>query len=119
MEATAVTQMNVRIGVDLKKAGDEALASIGFSPSEAVRALWQKASKRGQDLEEVSALLRDEPADTEQDDEWVDPFEEGRQRLIEQMKAMGIKDFSTPVQMSYEELYEMAMVERIAERGLL
>ena len=49
------TQINIRMDRSLKEAGDAALAQIGLNPSQAVRALWEKASHRGKDLEEVSA----------------------------------------------------------------
>ena len=39
-----MTQMNVRIDAETKKQGDRALARIGLSPSEAVRALWEFAA---------------------------------------------------------------------------
>lgn len=56
-ESISMTQLNVRIPTHLKEQGTEALASIGLSPSTAVRALWEKASKRGKDLEELSVAL--------------------------------------------------------------
>lgn len=33
-------QMNTRIGVEIKRAGDEVLRRYGYSPSSAVQALW-------------------------------------------------------------------------------
>ena len=50
-------QVNVRMDPDLKTAGDEALASIGFSPSGAVRALWRRAAERGEGLHKVQQLM--------------------------------------------------------------
>ena len=35
------TQMNTRIDASLKEAGDAVLARLGYSPSAAVRGLWQ------------------------------------------------------------------------------
>lgn len=57
MEAGTFTQMNVRIGAHLKHNGDEALSSIGFTPTQAVRVLWQYAAQRGESLEEVKRFL--------------------------------------------------------------
>lgn len=34
------TQMNTRIDEALKRSGDEVLAKCGYSPSQAIRALW-------------------------------------------------------------------------------
>lgn len=56
-DATAMTQMNVRIPVQVKERGSSALESIGLSPSQAIRALWEKAARRGEDLDEVRQLL--------------------------------------------------------------
>ena len=43
--ATASSQLNVRIDSDLKRAGDAVFTSIGLSPSQAVRALWELAAR--------------------------------------------------------------------------
>ncbi|WP_139652448.1 type II toxin-antitoxin system RelB/DinJ family antitoxin [Raoultibacter phocaeensis] len=43
----AATQMNTRIDSALKRKGDEVLAKHGYSPSEAVRALWEYAAAHG------------------------------------------------------------------------
>lgn len=58
----AMTQMNTRIDSNLKVQGDAALAEFGYSPSAAVRLLWEYAarnrhSKRAMD--EVFGLLED------------------------------------------------------------
>lgn len=61
MEATrggsAYVQMNTRIGKDLKRRGDAALAKAGFTPSRAVRALWEFASKHEDDPEAIERYL--------------------------------------------------------------
>ena len=55
--ALSTAQMNVRMDTTLHAQGNAALAEIGVTPSEAVRALWEKAAKRGEDLEEIRKLL--------------------------------------------------------------
>ena len=55
--SSLTAQMNVRMDSALHEAGNAALAEIGVSPSQAVRALWGKAAKRGEDLEEVRTFL--------------------------------------------------------------
>lgn len=42
-----MTQMNIRIDDGVKSRGDEVFARYGFTPSQAVRALWEHASKEG------------------------------------------------------------------------
>ena len=121
MSSMQTAQINVRIDRTLKEAGDAALASAGFSPSEAVRALWQKAAARGASLEEVIACLRNELGQHPRDAEGcqADPFEENRWLVVERMKQIGVTDFATPVSSNDDELYEQAMVERLQDRGLL
>lgn len=40
-------QMNVRLDSQLKEAGDAVLASLGMTPSQAVRELWQYLTENG------------------------------------------------------------------------
>ena len=120
MESTV--QLNARMSRSLKQSGDEALALIGLSPTQAVRALWEKASRRGKDLEEVKELLCSEdsgesPARTQTDKALV----EGR-AIVEQFYAkLGIdySELKRPEDMpSDKELLEEALYERMVERGL-
>ena len=50
----AAVQMNVRIDEGLKERGDEVFARAGFTPSQAVRAVWECADRTG----EVPAFMR-------------------------------------------------------------
>lgn len=43
-----MTQMNIRIDDGVKSRGDEVFARYGFTPSQAVRALWEHADKEGE-----------------------------------------------------------------------
>ena len=122
MNTTSMTaQLNVRMDKALKEAGDAALSSIGLSPSDAVRALWHKAALRGESLETLGAWLKGESSEASEGKglEWEDPFEEGRNLVLSKLEQMGVTDFTTPVSASDDELYEMAMTERMAERGLI
>lgn len=58
------TQMNVRIDIETKRKGNEALAAIGYSPSAAVRAIWEKAAAHRTDTAFLRQLLEDEAAET-------------------------------------------------------
>lgn len=44
--ATAMTQLNARIGVDLKREGDAVFAEYGIGTSDAVRSLWSYAASQ-------------------------------------------------------------------------
>lgn len=50
-------QINVRLDAHRKEAGDAALREAGISPSEIVRALWDKVAQRGQALQDVMDVL--------------------------------------------------------------
>lgn len=112
-------QVNVRMDATLKQAGDAALEEAGLTPSAAVRALWQKASKRGQDLEEVVQLCR--PADTAANA----PAPAAKasllrgSRIVEAgMQALDISQLHVQ-EGSDAELLEAALLERYEGRGLL
>lgn len=53
----ATAQINVRLDARRKEAGDAALREVGISPSEIVRALWDKMAQRGQALQDVMNVL--------------------------------------------------------------
>lgn len=120
MEATV--QLNARMSRELKKAGDEALARIGLSPTDAVRALWAKAAKRGADLEEVAELLA--PAEVSEKKRKLDtdnPFAETREMMDELYRQLGADPRQTRSQddINDKELLEEALYERMVERGLM
>lgn len=51
------TQMNTRIDVTLKEAGDAVLARLGYSPSAAVRGLWQFVVDHQDDAASVREVI--------------------------------------------------------------
>ena len=115
----ATVQLNARMKQSLKQSGDKALASIGYSPSQAVRALWEKASRRGKDLEEVAAILRGDdlsPDETlaNQDDVLVS----GWALMDEAYRTLGISQDVKHDLPDSKELLEEALHERLVERGL-
>lgn len=63
MKATAerpkseMAQMNTRIDRRLKERGDAALARAGFTPSQAVRALWEFAAEHEYEPEAIEQAL--------------------------------------------------------------
>lgn len=65
MAATA--QLNVRMDTELKASGDAALASLGVTPSEAVRGLWRLAAEHEGRPDALQVLLFPDQAASEQD----------------------------------------------------
>lgn len=124
MRAAGTTQMNVRIDSTLKREGDEALASAGISPTEAVRALWERVVLERRDPARVREIVTGAPAGAEPRDEGASAGSlEGRdpafaramdvQRRIEaRMKSLGV-DVARPWDgPSDDELLEEYMFER-------
>ena len=56
------TQMNTRIDVGLKEAGDAALAHLGYTPSAAVRGLWRFVVDHQDDAAAVRSVIEPDAA---------------------------------------------------------
>ena len=56
------TQMNTRIDATLKEAGDAVLARLGYSPSAAVRGLWQFVVDHQDDAASVREVIEPDAA---------------------------------------------------------
>ena len=56
------TQMNTRIDASLKEAGDAVLARLGYSPSAAVRGLWQFVVDHQDDAASVREVIEPDAA---------------------------------------------------------
>lgn len=117
-------QLNVRMDPLLKAAGDAGLADIGFSPSEAVRALWTLAARRGKDALQVKELLTTASSSTTEEDilegsDVPDVLRRGWNIIPDGMAKLGITltpRSDTPE--SYEEMLYDEYLERMRERGL-
>ena len=114
MQARTV-QMNVRIPSDVRQRGNAAFASIGITPTEAVRALWEKAADRGEGLSQINKLL------------FCDSSSEikklplpGPSIAEDRLSSQGISlSAQTYMPMSDAELIELALESRYSSRGLL
>lgn len=122
-----MVQMNTRIERELKRKGDEALRNAGFTPSQAVRALWEFAARHRHDPGGIRALLDadSERIDADADEDYEKRLaqaraeaEKGASILSNFLLERGI-DPLEPFDVPYEELKEAALVERYEERGLL
>lgn len=116
---TATVQMNVRMDANLKKAGDEALASIGLTPTETVRMVWEAAADRKQGLAEIEKLSSaarssKQAASSQLHGGFADVWE-AVDRFVKERGYAG----SPLPDLTDEELLEEALVERMEERGLM
>lgn len=59
----ATQQMNIRIPSDLKREGDEALRRLGFTPSQAIRGLYEFIAKTPHDEKEILRVIDPSTAD--------------------------------------------------------
>ena len=120
MESDTLTQMNVRIGARLKQAGDDALSSIGFTPTRVVRALWEYAAQRGEALEEVKQLLVKAESGSLQRESTHDALRDGWQIIPDGLSALGISAESmTLVAQDESAAIEAARLERAEQKGWL
>lgn len=115
-------QMNVRIDDELKAAGDSALAEAGYTPSCAVRLLWQRVSDMQGRPEQIVDLLDPRRQTGVEADRMRRraAIERGRHLcdgfLLEHGVDPGVPRDGLP---NDAELREEAFLERWAERGLV
>ena len=57
------TQMNLRIDAQIKEQGDAALEQAGYSPTQAVRTIWEYAALHAHDPQAVRSLLQQAEAE--------------------------------------------------------
>lgn len=117
----AMTQMNVRIDEQLRLEGNAALESIGFSPAQAVRALWAFAARNANNpvkLEHDLKFLEREEALSEEAQRKLKTFHEG-QKIIEEFMAQNGLSFGDVEPISDKELKELAYSELWESKGLL
>ena len=116
-----MVQLNARIDREVKAAGDSALSLIGLSPSQAVRALWEKAARRGKDLEEVAEMLSPTPEREMWEcalDKAQDVVRQGWEFMDGVYASLGVEPGAERDLPSDDDLLESALCERMAERGL-
>ncbi len=117
--SSAMAQINVRIDRDLKQRGDMALAEAGISPSEAIRALWNKVAQRGSAVAEVKQLLFENGKDCPTTDE-AGLVCQGWKLADEFLDSIGFDSAQESlVDQPWGELYQEAMDEHFARKGVL
>lgn len=115
-------QVNARMDSELKHSGDAALAKAGWTPTQAVRALWSFASKHADEPEKV-ALLFSSASDVAADDiaraERIKRRRElaarGPKLMEEAYRSAGMSWPPDPSPLSNEELKEAAFIDQYGE----
>ncbi len=117
-----MSQMSVRIDEQLRVEGNRAFEEVGWSPSQAVCALWGYAARNRHNprkLREVVDLLEGAVGREEEKPRPSEAVLRGPRLYDEFCEKHGL-DRSKPREvLSYEELKEEAFLERWTERGLL
>lgn len=119
----SLAQINARIDASLKTAGDAALANAGFTPTKAIRALWQRFANladRPEKIRELVAESRSEltPDERDERDRKLALAREGATIVSQSLAARGITVPEGFEGLPYEELREQTLLERLRERGL-
>ena len=91
----SVTQMNIRIDSTVKSEGDLALAQAGYTPTQAVRLLWEFARRKLGDIQGLREVLASlEETDSQQVsvgyESEVDAADSAWQRRIDLYQQLGI-----------------------------
>ena len=106
--ASTQAQINVRLDRELKESGDRELELLGVTPSQAVRALWGKLARGGQDAAAVRELLFEQAPAKEMSDAQkrkLEVLEEIKQSWQDLADTLGL-DLSTFEPSTDEELRE-------------
>lgn len=114
----ASAQINARIDPELKARGDAALAAAGYTPTQAIRALWELAARHADDPAVVVAALEPERAAAEgssRDDARARDLaliEEGATLMERTARSLGLSWPPATVDWSVDDLKEEYLFER-------
>jgi hypothetical protein len=107
----------------VKDAGDRVLAEGGTTPTQIVRALWEKISHGVADLRQVEQVLgvatQGEPTNAVDVDR-VDAMRRGRNLFVDGLAEWGVSydDVLPCEEVSDADCYTKALLERMRERDL-
>ena len=119
---SAIAQVNARIDANLKTAGDAALAKAGLTPTKAIRALWQRFAELTDQPEKIRELVESSdmlaPAGRAEQERKLSLAQEGSMIVSRSLAERGVVVPEGFEELSYEELREQVLLERLRERGL-
>ena len=112
-------QMNVRIDEKLKAAGDEVFSSIGLTPSQVVRQVWEFAASHREAPEIVAGALQENDIPRTSEKERRVGRIRGASSVCAQLRErFGLKPPDKLEELDYHTLREQAVYERMEKRGL-
>ena len=123
MSSSALVQMNVRMQGRVKEAGDAVLAEAGTTPTQIVRALWEKISRGAADLQQVEEVLGMSAPSASSEDGMaykLDAMRRGRALFAEGLATLNVRPSADVSQadVSSTEQYVEALTDRLRERDL-
>ena len=121
--ATDMVQMNARISRSLKERGDAALERAGYTPSQAIRKLWDYAARNLHDPHAIQNLFDapNEAVQSEIEKERArrrEAFQKDMNIVAETYERLGVESSEHTINASWDELRDEALLERLRERGL-
>lgn len=111
--------MNTRIDESLKKTGDAVLARLGYSPSAAVRGLWQYIVNNQDDANTIVRVIEPSAAAgiSESASHKVEATRSIRELFAQTAAELGIEDAPPGgVEPSWDELRDDWYMERLGKR---
>lgn len=117
----ALTQMNTRIDDELKKSGDAVFASLGMTPSDVVRAVWEYASRNGDAPAIVAEAMRapSSAARTLENSHRARLAQAACNFVAEYRESRDAQPPDKLEVIDYEAMRADAWAERLGERGLV
>ena len=121
--STETAQINARINRTLKERGDAALERAGYTPSQAIRNLWDFAARNAHNPRAIQALFgaANDVEEGKAEKERARRREaaiKGANIVAEAYERYGIEPSDWTKNASYEEMRDYALLERLRERGL-
>lgn len=117
-----IAQVNARIDANLKAVGDAALANAGLTPTKAIRAMWQRFAELKDRPEKIRELVESHdalaPAERAEQERRLNLAKEGSMIVSRSLAERGVVMPEGFEELSYEELREQVLLERLRERGL-
>lgn len=114
----ATTQMNVRLEDGLKRRGDAAFAAAGYTPTQVVRRIWERAAEVGDDPEALTALVNGSNAGESRDKALLEESVATLGAVDALLERLGVTSADVPGERDYDALRWRAYQEKAAERGL-
>ena len=114
----AMTQMNVRLEDDLKRRGDAAFAAAGYTPTQVVRRIWERAVEMGDNPEALASLVNGPGVGEARDRALLEESAATLGAVDSLLERLSVTRAGASGERDYDGLRWRAYREKAAERGL-